>query len=436
MLNDTVASIATPLKEGAISIIRISGPDSFEIVNKISDIKRMEANTIVYGHIYDKDEIVDEVLVSFFRGPKSFTGEDVVEINCHGGVYLTRKILNIVLSCGIRNAEPGEFSKRAYLNGRIDLSEAESINDLIRANNRFQARSAVRGLNGSVSKLLDPMMKEMRDVISMIDVNIDYPEYYDEKQMSLDEIKPYVKKWIAECRKMIDQAERFRVIKDGLDTVIIGKPNVGKSSLLNALLGYDKAIVTDIEGTTRDLVEGKVNLENISLNLIDTAGIRESKDIVENIGIERSKEALKKAELVLLVIDASNIDEKDEELLNMTEGYNRIVVYNKNDLNNHEGISICAKDGDIVSLTDYLNDRYKDDTKLVDEDVLNNERQISLMKKCLYELAELEAGLDYVNLDVLELNLEEAYHSLSDILGREYREDLIDHLFRNFCLGK
>ena len=436
MLNDTICAIATPLKEGAISIIRISGPDSFEIIKKISDIKKMEANTIVYGHIYDNNEIADEVLVSFFKGPKSFTGEDTVEINCHGGVYLTRKILNIVLSCGVRNAEPGEFSKRAYLNGRIDLSEAESINDLIKASNRFQARSAIRGLDGSVSKLLDPLMKEMRDVISMIDVNIDYPEYYDERQMSTDEIKPYVDRWISECRKMIDRAERFRVVKDGLDTVIIGKPNVGKSSLLNALLGYDKAIVTDIEGTTRDLVEGKVNLENISLNLIDTAGIRESDDVVENIGIERSKEALKKAELVLLVIDASNIDEKDEELLKMTEGYNRIVIYNKNDLSRHDGISVCAKDGDISSLTGYLNDRYRDDTKLVDEDVLNNERQISLMKKCLDELCELERGLDYVNLDVLELNLEEAYHSLADILGREYREDLIDHLFRNFCLGK
>ena len=238
------------------------------------------------------------------------------------------------------------------------------------------------------------------------------------------------------CREMIDKAERFRVIKDGLDTVIIGKPNVGKSSLLNALIGYDKAIVTDIEGTTRDLVEGKVNLENISLNLIDTAGIRESEDVVENIGIERSKEALKKAELVLLVLDSSNIDERDRELLKMTEGYNRIIVYNKNDLSRHDGISICAKDGDINMLTDYLNNRYKDDTRLVDEDVLNNERQLSLMKKCLNELKELLEGLEYVNLDVLELNLEEAYHYLADILGREYREDLIDHLFRNFCLGK
>lgn len=436
MLNDTICAIATSLKEAAISIIKVSGPEAFELIGKISDIKKMEANTIVYGHIFEDGEIIDEVLVSFFKGPKSFTGEDVVEINCHGGVYLTRRIFNLLISKGVRIAENGEFTKRAYLNGRIDLTEAESVNDLISARNKIQAKSAIKGLNGSIEKLLSPLMKEMADVISLIEVNIDYPEYYDEKQMSAYEVKPYVEAWINSCKEMIDKAERFKVVKDGLDTVIIGKPNVGKSSLLNALIGEDKAIVTDIEGTTRDLVEGKVNLENISLNLIDTAGIRESKDIVENIGIDKSKKALEKADLVLLVLDASNIDDKDEELLKLTEVKNRIIVYNKSDLKKIDGISICAKDNDISELTTYLNKLYEKDVKLVDEDILNNERQIALMKQALNELEMMKEDLEFTNLDVLELNLESAYHYLALILGKEYREDLIDHMFRNFCLGK
>lgn len=436
MLNDTICQIATSLKESAIAIIKVSGPEAFELVGKVSDVKKMEANTIVYGHIYEEGEIIDEVLISFFKGPKSFTGEDVVEINCHGGVYLTRRIFNLLVSKGARIAENGEFTKRAYLNGRIDLTEAESVNDLIAAQNKIQAKSAIKGLNGSIEKLLSPLMKEMADVISLIEVNIDYPEYYDERQMSSEEVLPYVDSWIKKCKEMVDKAERFKVVKDGLDTVIIGKPNVGKSSLLNALIGEDKAIVTDIEGTTRDLVEGKVNLENISLNLIDTAGIRESNDIVENIGIDKSKKALERADLVLLVLDAANIDEKDEELIKLTQDKNRIIVYNKSDLKKKDGICICAKDNDISQLINYLNKLYENDVKLVDEDILNNERQIALMKQALNELISMREVLSFTNLDVLELNLESAYHYLALILGKEYQEDLIDHMFKNFCLGK
>lgn len=278
--------------------------------------------------------MIDEVLISFFVGPKSFTREDMAEINCHGGVYVTRLILNLLLANGARLAEPGEFTKRAYLNGRIDLSEAESTNDLINATNHLQAKSAIKGINGSIERLLSPLMEEIKTVIAQIEVNIDYPEYEDVLEMTNEIVKPHVLKWIAEMKDMINKADRFRVVKDGIKTVIVGKPNVGKSSLLNTLLEKEKAIVTDIAGTTRDLVEGVVKLDNITLNLIDTAGIRDSEDIIEQIGIEKSKEALKEADLVIMVLDGNNIDEQDEELLKLTSDKKRVVVYNKKDLKN------------------------------------------------------------------------------------------------------
>ena len=436
MLNDTICAISTALKDGAISIVRMSGPDSFEIIDRISDVRKIEANRIVYSHIRDNGEVIDEVLISFFEAGHSYTREDMVEINCHGGVYVSRLILNLLLKEGCRLAEPGEFTRRAYLNGRIDLSRADSINDLIKATNRIQAYSAIRGLDGSVERLLTPLMDEMKDVIAMIEVNIDYPEYEDEAQMSNEVIKPYLKKWIADSEKMIEKAERFRVVKDGLDTIIIGRPNVGKSSLLNALLEEDKAIVTDIAGTTRDLVEGKVKLDNITLNLIDTAGIRDDAEAIEKIGIEKTMKAIDKAQLIILVIDASDITEKDEELIRQYEDRNLIVVYNKSDLNKFGDISISAKDGDITSLKDYLNKMYKDDIDLMNEDILNNERQIALMKSCLNELNNMYSSIDTDTGDVVVTYLSEAYSCLCQILGKEYREDLIDHMFKNFCLGK
>ena len=436
MLNDTICAISTALKDGAISIVRMSGPESFDIIKKISEVKTIKPNTIVYSHIKDEGQIIDEVLISFFAAGKSYTREDMVEINCHGGVFVTRLILNLLLKNGCRLAEPGEFTKRAYLNGRIDLARADSINDLIKAGNLVQAKSAIRGMSGSIERLIEPLMGQMKDVISMIEVNIDYPEYEDERQMSNDIIKPYLQKWITMAEEMIDKAERFRVIKDGLDTVIIGKPNVGKSSLLNALLEKDKAIVTDIAGTTRDLVEGKVSLKNITLNLIDTAGIRETKEEIEKIGIEKTIEAIDQADLIILVLDASNIDEEDKELMERYKDRNTIIVYNKSDLQKGGEISISARNKDISSLTDYLNERYKDDLSLADEDILNNERQIALMKLCLEDLKQTYRHIDYDTTDIIVTDLDSAYHHLCEILGKEYQEDLIDHMFRNFCLGK
>ncbi|MDO4198287.1 MAG: tRNA uridine-5-carboxymethylaminomethyl(34) synthesis GTPase MnmE [Erysipelotrichaceae bacterium] len=437
MLNDTICAISTALKDGAISIVRMSGDDSFDIIRSISSIKNIEPNTIKYTHIYNSNnEIIDEVLVSFFEKGRSYTMEDMVEINCHGGIYVTRSILNLLLEKGCRIAEPGEFTKRAYLNGRIDLSEADSINDLIKANSSVQAKSALKGIGGSVERLLTPLMDEMKNVISMIEVNIDYPEYEDETEMSNDVIKPYLEKWLKESEDMIDKAERFNTIKEGLNTVIIGKPNVGKSSLLNALLEKDKAIVTDIAGTTRDLVEGKLVLKNITLNLIDTAGLHETDEQIERIGIEKSREAADKADLIILVIDSDNITEEDEQLMNEYKNRNLITVYNKSDLKKMDGISISALNNDIHELTDYLNERYKEDISLVDEDILNNERQISLMKKARNCMKSMYEHIDTDGIDMVITDLMESYHYLCDILGKEYQEDLIDHMFRNFCLGK
>ncbi len=436
MLNDTICAISTALKDGAISIVRMSGEDAFSVIREISDLKETVPNRIAYGHILDHDEIIDEVLISCFGKGHSYTCEDMVEINCHGGVYVTKMILNLLLQKGCRLAEPGEFTKRAYLNGRIDLSEADAINDLVKAESAIQARSAIRGLNGSIERLLTPLMDEMKDVLSMIEVNIDYPEYEDEKQMTSDVIKPYLWKWQKQAQEMIEKAERFSLVKDGIDTVIIGKPNVGKSSLLNALLEQDKAIVTDIEGTTRDLVEGKVRLKNITLNLIDTAGLRETEERIEQIGIAKTYEAIKKADLIIIVLDSANIDDRDQELLERYKDRDHIVVYNKSDLNPTGEIRISALNADIASLTDYLNDRYQEDIDLIDEDVLNNERQIALMKQCLNELDQMIEHIDEAPLDMAVTDLEEAYHYLCQILGKEYQEDLIDHMFRNFCLGK
>lgn len=441
MLTDTIVAISTALNNQAISIVRMSGDEAINIANEIfsKDLNKVNGNEIVYGHIVDNDEYVDEVMVAIFRAPKSYTLEDIVEINCHGGVYITRKILALCLAHGARMAMSGEFTKRAYLNGRIDLAKAESINDMINANSEVQVKSAMKGIDGSISRLIDPLLDDIMQMIGMIEVNIDYPEYDDVEIITNDKLIPKLEYWLAKTEEMIDKAERFRLIKDGLKVAIVGKPNVGKSSLLNALLKKDKAIVTDVAGTTRDLIEDSVKLENITLHLIDTAGIRESEDIVEKIGIERSIKAIDEAELVILVIDASKqLDEEDEELLNMTKDKDRIIVYNKNDLvSNKEGINISALNGDIKELVDYLNNKYENDQTLIDEDILNNERQIALMKKAHDSMNEMLKEARYgVELDLLSSDLYDAYHDLSEIVGKSYDDDLIDHLFKNFCLGK
>lgn len=441
MMNDTIAAIATANATGAVSIIRISGEEAIliasELINK--DLSKKEGYTITFGTVQEDNEVVDEVLVSIFRASKSYTGEDVVEIGCHGGLFITRKILSLCLGKGARLARRGEFTERAFLNGKMDLSQAEGVNDLINATDEVNAKSAMHSLKGSVSKILKPLEEDLTQIISNIEVNIDYPEYDDVHQLTEDEILPKAKTWLKDIQKLIDEAKKAVNIREGIDTVILGRPNVGKSSLLNALLEEDKAIVTDIAGTTRDIVEGTVRLDGITLNLIDTAGIHESNDIVEKIGIDKSLQALEKAELVIVVIDGSEaLTEEDHKLLEMTKNKNRIVVYNKNDKAiQHDGISISAINGDVEALTNAIKEKYEKELYLASSDTLNNERQIGLAIQAEQSMKNAIRTLeDGMELDLVTIDLENAWTSLKEITGKAGKEDLLDEIFSRFCLGK
>lgn len=441
MMNDTIAAIATANATGAVSIIRISGEEAIliasELINK--DLSKKEGYTITFGTVQEDNEVVDEVLVSIFRAPKSYTGEDVVEIGCHGGLFITRKILSLCLGKGARLARRGEFTERAFLNGKMDLSQAEGVNDLINATDEVNAKSAMHSLKGSVSKILKPLEENLTQIISNIEVNIDYPEYDDVHQLTEDEILPKAKAWLNDIQKLIDEAKKAVNIREGIDTVILGRPNVGKSSLLNALLEEDKAIVTDIAGTTRDIVEGTVRLDGITLNLIDTAGIHESNDIVEKIGIDKSLQALEKAELVIVVIDGSEaLTDEDYKLLEMTKNKNRIVVYNKNDKAiQHDGISISAINGDVEALTNAIKEKYEKELYLASSDTLNNERQIGLAIQAEQSMKNAIRTLeDGMELDLVTIDLENAWTSLKEITGKAGKEDLLDEIFSRFCLGK
>lgn len=441
MMNDTIAAIATANATGAVSIIRISGEEAIliasELINK--DLSKKEGYTITFGTVQEDNEVVDEVLVSIFRAPKSYTGEDVVEIGCHGGLFITRKILSLCLGKGARLARRGEFTERAFLNGKMDLSQAEGVNDLINATDEVNAKSAMHSLKGSVSKILKPLEEDLTQIISNIEVNIDYPEYDDVHQLTEDEILPKARTWLKDIQKLIDEAKKAVNIREGIDTVILGRPNVGKSSLLNALLEEDKAIVTDIAGTTRDIVEGTVRLDGITLNLIDTAGIHESNDIVEKIGIDKSLQALEKAELVIVVIDGSEaLTDEDHKLLEMTKNKNRIVVYNKNDKAiQHDGISISAINGDVEALTNAIKEKYEKELYLASSDTLNNERQIALAIQAEQSMKNAIRTLeDGMELDLVTIDLENAWTSLKEITGKAGKEDLLDEIFSRFCLGK
>ena len=435
-------TISTSLQDGAISIIRLSGDHAIEITQKIFDrnIMNAKSHTIHYGFIIDQEKNpVDEVLISIFRAPKTYTREDIVEINCHGGTFITRKILSMVLSAGADLAKPGEFTQRAFYHGRIDLSQAEAVQDMIDASNNTAATMAIHGIKGSVKKLLQPLIDDLMDIIAQIEVNIDYPEYEDVEQLTTNDLLPKTSDWLEKIDHILSRVQTGQMLKKGIDTIIVGKPNVGKSSLLNALLEEDKAIVTDIAGTTRDLVEGQIHIGSVQLNLIDTAGIRESSDKIEQIGIEKSQEKLKDAKLVLLVFDGSKeLDDEDKQLLELTKDKMRLIIYNKLDQAeaNKDGIWISAANKEIQPLIDALENLYQNDL-LKEDPLLSNERQIGLLNQAKEDMLRAKEAMDMmVEPDLIEIDIQAAHDHLKEILGEVHREDLLDTLFSKFCLGK
>lgn len=443
-MKDTIVAIATAFQEGAISIIRLSGDQALLIADSLfsKDLMHAKSHTITYGYIKDPltQELVDEVLVSVFLAPKTFTRENVVEIHCHGGTFITKKVLRLCLANGARLAEKGEFTRRAFLNGRIDLTQAEAIHDMIMAQNDVHTKMAMQGIKGSVRRLLEPLIQDVLDIIANIEVNIDYPEYDDVVQLTNTMVLPTAKQWVEKIDAILQQAESGKVLKEGIKTAIVGKPNVGKSSLLNALLEEEKAIVSDVEGTTRDLVEGSIVLHGITLHLIDTAGIRDTEDKVEKIGIQRSRKAIEEAQLVIVVLDGSkHLDEQDEELLALAKEKTHLIVYNKADLvqKKSDGISVSAKHGEIDALMQALQELYASHKLVVDTPLLTNERQIALILRAKKAMQQaIEAMHQGFELDLVEIDIQDAYMSLKEILGEAHREDLLDTLFTNFCLGK
>ena len=448
---DTIASIATGNANSAISIVRVSGTDAIKIVNKIfkgKNLEKVASNTINYGHIYYDGEVLDEVLVSVFRAPKTFTCEDVVEINCHGGMYVTNQCLEAVLNEGARLAEAGEFTKRAFLNGRIDLTQAEAVMDIIEASSKRTLKIANNSLRGDVYKMISSLRSEVLTCISKIEVNIDYPEYEDEEDITNEVLMPRVKKLINEINTIIKRGENSIILKEGIDTAIIGKPNVGKSSILNKLLREEKAIVTDIAGTTRDTIEGKVNIDGIILNLIDTAGVRVTDDVVERIGVEKSKKVIDEASLIILVFDYSRVlDQNDLDLLELTKDKNRIIVINKQDLDKEIELNIdddcvlisTTNDEDILKLEEKIKEKCKYE-ELMEDNItasVNNARQMSKLKEALNSLNDAKKGLDaYMPIDIVNIDLHLAWEKLGEIIGQVSKDDLINELFSKFCLGK
>lgn len=448
-MEDTICALSTSNSMQAISIIRVSGNDSLKIVNSIfdKDITNVKSHTIHYGHIVYCDEIIDEVLLMIMLSPRTYTKEDIVEINCHGSLATTNKILEILLKSGCRMAMAGEFTKRAYLNGRIDLLEAESVNDLITAKTSSQRTLALNNLGGNLTKIIRNLREKTASILANIEVNIDYPEYTDELEVTKNLMNTYLKDIFEELTKLKNTATSGKIIKDGVNIAIIGRPNVGKSSILNNLLDEDKAIVTDIPGTTRDIVEGTITLNNVLVNFTDTAGIRKTNDIVEKIGVEKSEDTANKADLVLLVLNNNEeLTDIDTKLLKTYQNDNLIIFLNKTDLPTKINLPkdiqyIKGNTKDLEGLNDLKKEiisKLKLDS-IVNKDMcyLSNIRQIDLVDKALDSVVNALDNLKKdIPVDILEIDLKNAWNYLGEIIGDVYEDELVDKIFSNFCLGK
>ena len=451
-MNDTIAAISTTVGVGAISIIRVSGEDSIKIVNKIfkeKNLEKVESHTIHYGHIIYKDEIQDEVLVSIMRSPKTFTTEDVVEINCHGSIAVTKKILEILLTLGCRLAEPGEFTKRAFLNGRIDLLEAEGVMDLINSKSESEKKLALNQIGGKVSNLIKNLRQKILEVLANIEVKIDYPEYEDIEDVTYNDLNNNIIEVEEEIKRIIKESENGKIIKEGIKTAIIGRPNVGKSSILNNLLEEEKAIVTDIEGTTRDTVEGSIVINGIILDLIDTAGIRKTEDKVESIGVNKSLQTIEKADLILFVLNNNEeLTEYDKEILEKIKEKNHIIIINKIDLENKLEINqlkeenivkiSALKDNNLEELKNKIIEMYNlEELESKDATYLTNARGLSLLKQAQEIISDIKNGIKTQQpIDMIEIDLKRIWELLGEITGETYQEELINQLFSQFCLGK
>jgi tRNA modification GTPase TrmE len=456
---DTIAAISTPPGEGGISIIRISGVDALKTASQIyrgKDLNKVNSHTINYGHIIDPENgnEVDEVMVSVMRAPHTYTKEDIVEINCHGGIVATNRILQIILGLDARLAKPGEFTERAFLNGRIDLSQAEAVMDLIRAKTDQSMKVALDQLDGNLSHLITNLRQNILDVLAQVEVNIDYPEYDDVETMTARLLKEKAIEVKAKIQQLLSTAKQGKVLRDGLATAIIGHPNVGKSSILNHLLHEDKAIVTDVAGTTRDVIEEYVNVQGVPLKLVDTAGIHETEDKVEKIGVDRSRKALSQADLVILVLDSSvPLRDEDRELLRETNQMQRIVVLNKSDLEvkiNLNELQEYVDDKEIIKSsavsplgTKDLEDRiaamfFAGSIENTSNNIMvTNARHIGLLKQADTALDAVLEGIETgMPVDLVQIDMTRAWDLLGEITGDSYQDELLDQLFSQFCLGK
>lgn len=447
---DTICAISTSIGIGAISIVRITGPEAIDIVDKVfsDNLKDKETHTIHYGQIIDNGNVIDEVLVMLMRSPKTYTTEDTVEINCHGGISTTGKILEILINNGARLAEPGEFTKRAFLNGRINLLEAESVNDLIVAKTDAARTLAINNVGGKLTEKIRELREKIVKILSNIEVNIDYPEYTDELEVTHELMNKYLGEITKDLDNLVSGAKNGRLIKNGVNIAIIGKPNVGKSSILNYLLDEDKAIVTNIPGTTRDIVEGTITLNGVALNFIDTAGIRETDDIVEKIGVDKSKSVASSADIIIYVLNNNEeISPEELETMGNLDSKKTIVFVNKSDLEQKINLGNISREiilGNTVSddgldnlLVAIKNKLNLDSIVNKDMSYLSNIREITLVNKANDALnsanKSLEEGLP---IDVIEIDLKRAWEYLGEIIGEAYEDELVDNIFSNFCLGK